>query len=341
MGLRESAIECQCHGPRDIVFVVDVPGWSLDAFARRVGPGLGLDWTVHNLFPSLDAWRSGEEAPDYAGVPRADVVYCTSWWFLVQLIVPGLGLPPQGPIYVADVVDESSWKLPQFECIPRVADLVCTQSLAYFHANPTALFHPYPSRDDWRQRPRRPRDPDGKFRIGMVANGFASHGGGADHKGVWAVRRAMESMGPEVVLEVAGTDRMIDHEAMPEWYDSLDLFVCASQSEGFSAAVVDAMTCGCPLASTDVSPRYPFVTSATDALYMIPRIPVPSTAYDDPGFGPALVDAVRRTSEIGQWPNRDRLLQSDAEPWSQSLVAKQLRRAILGAWYDRGCGRAK
>lgn len=45
---------------------------------------------------------------------------------------------------------------------------------------------------------------------------------------------------------------MIPHEKMPEYYNSIDVYICASKTEGTPAPVLEAMACGIPIISTDV-----------------------------------------------------------------------------------------
>ena len=47
-------------------------------------------------------------------------------------------------------------------------------------------------------------------------------------------------------------DKMIPHSEMPEFYASIDIYVCASLCEGTPNPVLEAMACGVPVISTDV-----------------------------------------------------------------------------------------
>lgn len=46
--------------------------------------------------------------------------------------------------------------------------------------------------------------------------------------------------------------KWIDHQAMPDYYRKLDVYVCASLDEGTPNPVLEAMACGVPILSTDV-----------------------------------------------------------------------------------------
>ncbi|MCK5739506.1 glycosyltransferase family 4 protein [bacterium] len=59
---------------------------------------------------------------------------------------------------------------------------------------------------------------------------------------------------PEIELKVqAREDKLItDDNEMRAWYNSLDLYFCASRSEGTPRPVIEAGACGVPVFSTDV-----------------------------------------------------------------------------------------
>ena len=42
-------------------------------------------------------------------------------------------------------------------------------------------------------------------------------------------------------------------EAMPQFYNQIDVYLCASSSEGFSLSVLEASACGRPIVSTKIS----------------------------------------------------------------------------------------
>ena len=56
-----------------------------------------------------------------------------------------------------------------------------------------------------------------------------------------------------VELNIADRNiKMIQHKDMPEYYNSIDVYVCASRTEGHPDTVIEAMACGVPVISTDV-----------------------------------------------------------------------------------------
>jgi glycosyltransferase involved in cell wall biosynthesis len=47
-------------------------------------------------------------------------------------------------------------------------------------------------------------------------------------------------------------DNYIPHKDMPQFYNDIDVYLCASSSEGFSLSVLEASSCGRPIVSTRV-----------------------------------------------------------------------------------------
>jgi glycosyltransferase involved in cell wall biosynthesis len=107
-----------------------------------------------------------------------------------------------------------------------------------------------------------PRDADrvggegDEIRIGWAGNS-AWGTPGDDHKGLRSIIvPALEQLKTEG-LRVQGEfcDRMVawrPRECMPEFYNSLDVYACASLTEGTPNPVLEAMACGLPIVSTDV-----------------------------------------------------------------------------------------
>lgn len=97
---------------------------------------------------------------------------------------------------------------------------------------------------------------EGPLRIGWAGHsGWGPHG--QDHKGLHSViLPAIATLKEEGwQLEAAICDRtknFLPHDQMPDFYRSLDIYVCASLSEGTPNPVLEAMACGIPILSTCV-----------------------------------------------------------------------------------------
>lgn len=80
---------------------------------------------------------------------------------------------------------------------------------------------------------------------------------GADYKGLHTIIKpaiaALKAEGYQISGNFADSRvRRIPHEEMPGYYDSIDVYVCASRIEGTPNPVLEAMACGVPVISTDV-----------------------------------------------------------------------------------------
>ena len=96
------------------------------------------------------------------------------------------------------------------------------------------------------------------LRVGWAGNSqWKDHGAGIDLKGVHTIItpavETLKNQGYSVELYLADRkDGIIPHESMPDYYNSIDVYVCASTQEGTPNPILEAMACGVPIISTDV-----------------------------------------------------------------------------------------
>lgn len=97
-----------------------------------------------------------------------------------------------------------------------------------------------------------------KLTIGWVGNSkFKDSTGDDDLKGVEGIIKPaiseLQQEGYNIELNLADRNiKMIPQEEMPNFYNSLHLYVCASKTEGTPLTVLEAMAMGIPVISTDV-----------------------------------------------------------------------------------------
>ena len=97
-----------------------------------------------------------------------------------------------------------------------------------------------------------------KITIGWVGNSkFRDFDGDCDMKGLEGVIKPavseLKNEGYNVELKVAdSTIKVMTQEEMPDFYNSIDLYICASKSEGTPLTILESMAMGIPIISTDV-----------------------------------------------------------------------------------------
>lgn len=97
-----------------------------------------------------------------------------------------------------------------------------------------------------------------KIKIGWVGNSeFIDSEGDSDLKGVKnIIKPAIEELIADgVQIEMKFADRKygyISHEKMPQYYSEIDIYVCASKTEGTPDPILEAMACGVPIISSNV-----------------------------------------------------------------------------------------
>lgn len=97
-----------------------------------------------------------------------------------------------------------------------------------------------------------------KIKIGWVGNSeFTDSEGDSDLKGVRKIiKPALEELieeGYPIELKFADRkDGYIPHDKMPDYYNTIDVYICASKNEGTPNPVLESMASGVPIISTDV-----------------------------------------------------------------------------------------
>ena len=97
-------------------------------------------------------------------------------------------------------------------------------------------------------RPLAPMAREGPLRVGY--SGSLKHDW---RKGITEfIQPACELPGIELKLAMPAEDHYVSHAQMPQFYNAIDVYLCASSSEGFSLSVLEAAACGRPIISTRV-----------------------------------------------------------------------------------------
>jgi len=99
-----------------------------------------------------------------------------------------------------------------------------------------------------RFKPTQPLSTEGPLRVGVAYTPKHDKRKGVEE----FIRPACEKVGAILVEAKARSEQHVRPEDMPAWHNSYDVYVCASSSEGFSLAVLEAAACGRPVISTRV-----------------------------------------------------------------------------------------
>ena len=113
------------------------------------------------------------------------------------------------------------------------------------------------------------------FKIGWTGNSKFTDENDDDLKGLGHVITPAinELKKDEYKIELCIADRnikLIPHNEMPSYYNNIDIYVCASRTEGTPDTILEAMACGVPIISTDVG-IIPEVFGKKQKKYIIKR----------------------------------------------------------------------
>lgn len=95
------------------------------------------------------------------------------------------------------------------------------------------------------------------IKIGWTGNSKFQDENDDDLKGLQKIIKPAISdlinQGYPIQLDIADRNiNFIPHNQMPDYYNNIDIYVCASRTEGHPEPILEAMACGVPIISTDV-----------------------------------------------------------------------------------------
>lgn len=92
-----------------------------------------------------------------------------------------------------------------------------------------------------------------KLRIGWAGNSNLSLRGTIDLKGVGILKNVAEKTSDKFEWDFVDRDiNFKEFSEMPDWYNSLDVYVCASIAEGVPSTILESLACGCLVVTTNV-----------------------------------------------------------------------------------------
>ena len=72
----------------------------------------------------------------------------------------------------------------------------------------------------------------------------------------------------ELKVAISEDGNHLDYSNMPDYYNSIDIYICASSSEGFSLSVLEASACGVPILSTRVGGNEDLIVDRINGYYI-------------------------------------------------------------------------
>lgn len=246
----------------EVLLVCDRPSWAYDSIARSL--------VKHNRDPSLELeifHLKGREDALRRRARHYDAVFALGWQLLGSLGDGAVhdSLPFLDPsrtltgIHSHHAFDDGG-TLPERDVRPpaglveflrryravnavsrRLADLFSGSGLTGVAYTPNGV-------DTELFRPIRAISEQGSLRVGF--SGSKKHDW---RKGVTEfIAPAASAPGLELRVAMPAEGLHVPLERMPEFYNEIDVYVCASSSEGFSLSVLEAAATGRPLISTRV-----------------------------------------------------------------------------------------
>lgn len=150
--------------------------------------------------------------------------------------------------------------------------------------------------------PRVGTRPPGKLRVGW-AGSLANHGDNRGYHDI--IVPAVERLPHVELVTAAREDRKRGHDEMVGFYQGLDLYLCASRSEGTPNPCLEAASCGVGLVSTAVGNMPEFIDSGRNGLLVERTVDAFAEALgqlaDDPDRVASMGAAARETAIEWDW----------------------------------------
>ncbi|MDH3664345.1 MAG: glycosyltransferase family 4 protein [Alphaproteobacteria bacterium] len=255
------------NDPRRILIIVDKYGWSYDAIARGIKDHVDDDVIIDIMSEKADAETIRREHGRY------DLVFAMGWTSVFEKKkktshAEKLDFIDKARL-ITGVHSHRSWDDyrstpdwspdPSPELIEKLASLKAVNTVSrrlfrmFRKAGLDNLVLTENGVDTDLFRPTQPVNID---RTRPLVIGFSGSTGIQKHDDLKGLSAFILPLGelPNVEIRVLGErgPKQVARAAMPALYNSIDLYICASTSEGFSQSVLEASACGRSVLSTKV-----------------------------------------------------------------------------------------
>jgi len=252
------------HLPR-ILAIADRPGWAIDRKAQNLRRVLARRFEIVQRFQH-DVTESDVNA--------ADIVLIFYWFQIAKLPLPESVLARRSDRLVIGICShremEGEFREPGLAILQRLARAVFVNNRKLEHEYAPLLripVHYTPNGVDttFFCPAQEPQPYSGELRVGW-AGSLGNHG--PAHRGFHDVIEPAVAAVPGVRLLTAIREQYWrNHDEMLDFYRDLDVYVCASRSEGTPNPCLEAAACGVPLVTTPVGNMPQLIRDGDNGLF--------------------------------------------------------------------------
>lgn len=250
-----------------ILFIVDHPNWAHDFKTQNLARVLGNDYDVQKRY---------HDEVTTADLDRADLVVVYYWLQFEALKDLARAFERNSHKLVLGICShwelEGSRREPGFAILRAYARAVFVNNLFLYREYQASFDVPVfyaPNGVDTNFFHARPREePASLLRVGW-AGSLTSFDPG--YKGYYdLIVPAVNALPGVELISAAREERRRSPEEMRDFYQSLDIYICASRAEGTPNPCLEAAACGVPLLTTRVGNMPELVLHGVNSLFIEP-----------------------------------------------------------------------
>lgn len=285
-----------------VLCIVDRPGWAHDRKTQALTAALADEYRL------MTRYQSEVSAAD---IDAADLVLVYYWLQIDQLSRLERAFKHARERLMLGVCSEYElerrWRRPGLKMLSRLPRAIFANNLKLATQLATELrrdvFYTPNGVDTSFFRPADAPRPSGPLRVGWAGS---LKNQTSEHRGVhpFIIPAVAAVNGAELCL-AAREDRWRNAEEMREFYQSLDVYLCASRSEGTPNPCLEAAACGVAVVTTPVGNMPEFIRDGENGLFVTRDIDAIAAQLrrlrDDPELRARMGQAARATAEAWHW----------------------------------------
>jgi glycosyltransferase involved in cell wall biosynthesis len=291
----------RADGPPLVLCVVDRPGWAHEHKTRGLAAALAGRYRV------VMRYQSEVTEADLLGADLVLVYYWLQIDHLPRLARAFEQVQDRLMVGVCSAYElDGVWRRPGLSTLSRLPRAVFANNLALARQLEAALgrvvFYTPNGVDTSVFRPAAATHAP-RLRVGWAGS---LNNQSSAHRGVPGfIEPAVAAVeGAELCL-AAREERLRDVEEMRAFYQSLDVYVCASRSEGTPNPCLEAAACGVPIVTTPVGNMPEFIRDGVNGILVSRDVEDIAAALrrlrDDPELRRRMGDAARAAAEAWDW----------------------------------------